>query len=163
MRAELPSAAVTTCAAKQVWASLYHTPWPRGWRCVWRDDFPPEISDALGFCFDERKHIVLNWVLLKADNEPLFNLVHEFMHLRFPRLRHGREFRRILSVTYARLIGDSRPAEMLALRLLGRRFRRGDQRRRVLYARIDELREQIEASHQPTATTPAEARNAAID
>jgi hypothetical protein len=78
---------------------------------VWRDDFPPEIADVMGICRFPTHQIVLNWPLLllkkRTDTtEPFHTLIHEFVHLRYLLLNHGQEFRRLLLLTYGRMVGD---------------------------------------------------------
>lgn len=151
---DLPSAAVTTHAARQVWAHAYHTAWPKGWKVCWRDDFPPRIRHTLGCCAHHGKTVVLNWSTLKNRtdlDQPLSTLIHEFTHLRYPKLLHGKEFERIVMTVYGRLIGNRRVDEMLnqlALRARLRRLQASDRRRLRSAARL--IRE-IQTPCRPSA------------
>jgi hypothetical protein len=106
---EYPSEAVTTAAAQQVWKYVYHEPWPEGWTVRW-----VHLLDPLEFtplpravaAFDEQR-IELSWYALnldaiRNDDEPFDSLVHEFTHLRHPRLLHGRTFDWLCFSTYVR-------------------------------------------------------------
>ncbi|MBV8139206.1 MAG: hypothetical protein JO121_26790 [Deltaproteobacteria bacterium] len=105
---EYPSEMVTTDAARQVWEHLYATPWPEGWTVRWQARWPRKDGKAR-VCHWERKLIELNWCQTGTPGsyDPILCiLLHEFTHLRFPRLCHGKRFTRLVQFTYERLTGE---------------------------------------------------------
>lgn len=98
-----------TPQAKAVWAALYpREPWPSGWRVEWVGF----MRGALGLTVYREKRILLSWGdARRKSNEkgPVGTLLHEFVHVRNKRLRHGEEFRRIENSMRARLGLDPLP------------------------------------------------------
>jgi predicted metal-dependent hydrolase len=113
-----PSEEETTERAKQVWQACYGTPWPDGWRVGWR-----HFKRRYGDCNKHTKLIRLNWLHYHHQlhygwffhKQVLETLVHEFTHLRYPNLKHGPEFRRMILLAYERLVGpdNERLAELI--------------------------------------------------
>jgi hypothetical protein len=93
----------STAAAQQVWSYLFDDdPWPEGWQVGWMDD-----PKGFGCCIWQTKVIALNANLSLQRNEPILaTLVHEFIHLRQPRLLHGKHFKRLVVANYALLLDD---------------------------------------------------------
>ena len=110
-----PSEAFSTAAAKQVWEYVYRELWPDGWRVRWvhRLNPLPFAPMPRGVTRWEEKLIELNWTVLNLDAiafdyEPLDTLLHEFIHVRCPRLLHSKKFTRLkLGPYWGRLMGDS--------------------------------------------------------
>jgi hypothetical protein len=91
-----------TAAAKQVWRAVYpRDPWPAGWRVAWAGFMP----GCAGLCVHDERRIVLSYGDARArTGRVVETLVHEFIHLRAgPALRHGKDFRRLLTAARSRL------------------------------------------------------------
>lgn len=84
-----------TQPARQVWAALFPSePWPKGWRVEWAGF----MRGALGLCIYRERRILLSLGDCrrpKPGRGAVRTLVHEFVHVRCPKLRHGQEFRDI--------------------------------------------------------------------
>ena len=93
-----------TAPAKQVWAALFPgEPWPRGWRVEWAGF----MRGALGLCVYGERRILLSWGDFarprKDGKGPVETLAHEFVHVRCPDLRHGKEFASLEAELHRRL------------------------------------------------------------
>lgn len=88
-----------TRAAQHVWRQVYPgDPWPRGWRVAWAGF----MRGAMGLTYWSERRILLSHG--DARRHPvLLTLVHEFVHVRCPDLRHGAEFRRLVNAAAERL------------------------------------------------------------
>lgn len=79
-------------AARQVWIAAYPgEPWPRGWHVQWVGF----MRGALGLCLWDERRILLSWADANRNRDGygvLGTLLHEFVHVRCPDLRHGPEF-----------------------------------------------------------------------
>lgn len=89
-----------TRIAAHLYLGCFDERMPRGWRV----EFAGFMRGALGLCIPNEKRVLLSFGdFRKACNDPLQTLVHEFIHIRFPSLRHGQEFRRLESHALANL------------------------------------------------------------
>ena len=117
-----------TIPAKQLWAAIYDEPWPKGWRVKWITGFPRDLSNYLsGDCNHRTKRIRLSfhsgmidayiddlvrkrWRVFFGERPPdwrfggpIETLIHEFVHVRRPRLKHGAAFNRLVNNARKRL------------------------------------------------------------
>lgn len=97
-----------TSAAKQVWRHLFpEEPWPSKWQVEWAGF----MRGALGLTLYRRRTILLSYADAKRGTAvrwegvpgAVATLVHEFVHVRCPKMRHGGEFRRIERSLLARI------------------------------------------------------------
>lgn len=110
-----------TPQARQVWGALFPGhPWHKGWSVQWVGF----MRGALGLTLYTRKRILLSYgdhagpvivtrrqvhdsglvSYFKAPRSlPVETLLHEFVHVRCPGLRHGREFRSLVNALRERL------------------------------------------------------------
>jgi hypothetical protein len=91
-----------TGPAREVWAALFPgEPWPKGWKVRWAGF----MRGALGLCIHGEKRILLSYGDHRRPGRhgPVETLVHEFVHLRCPRLRHGQEFRALERALFTRI------------------------------------------------------------
>jgi|SRR5262245_37330508 len=91
-----------TGPAKQVWEACFpgHR-WPSGWRVKWAGF----MRGALGLTIFDSREILLSYADARRMTKPnpahgqargvVAVLIHEFVHVRSPKLRHGAEFRAI--------------------------------------------------------------------
>ena len=98
-----------TRASRQVWAALFPgDPWPPGWRVEWAGF----TRGCYGLTVWSRKMIVLSHG--DHSGRPLTRggrrrpgavetLLHELVHVRCPKLRHGVEFNRLVNALRVRL------------------------------------------------------------
>jgi len=97
-----------TPVARQIYRWLYGDPWPRGWIVRW--SLTGEIARGkmnVGNCDRHDREIALSlYAACCRDGEVLRTLIHEFTHMRWPRLRHGKDFERIVDQGYRRLVGE---------------------------------------------------------
>lgn len=83
-----------TRPARQVWRALYpKEPWPKGWRVEWAGF----MRGAAGLCIYGERRILISYGDAARDRGAfrgaVSTLLHEFLHVRNPRLRHGKDFR----------------------------------------------------------------------
>jgi hypothetical protein len=98
-----------TPLARRIYRLLYREPWPRGWIVRW----VPALDDNVGgVCARNRLEILLSCATAHfRHGEVLRTLIHEFVHMRWPRMRHGRSFERLVEHGYRELVGiDYQPA-----------------------------------------------------
>lgn len=93
-----------TVPARQVWAALFpREPWPPRWRVSWAGF----MRGAFGLTIWREHRILLShgdFARRATRNRgPVDTLLHEFVHVRSPKLRHGREFRAIEQSLRAKL------------------------------------------------------------
>jgi hypothetical protein len=107
-RARVP--AIDMRAVRSWYRQLYGEPWPEGWTVEW----VPFIRGCHGLCLYGKKLIKLSWWDLgPSDRYPkrhpadaVETLIHEIVHMRFGhKLRHGREFTRLVRQAYLRAGG----------------------------------------------------------
>jgi len=75
-----------TKVAAAAWELVFERPWPARWRVLYTSSF----WTTLGETDFARRTIKIS----RKERSPFRTLAHEFVHLRWPRLRHGREFER---------------------------------------------------------------------
>lgn len=81
-----------TAQARQVWAAAYPgQPWPKGWRV----ELVPALGGYLGRCWYGRRLIELSINGERRFGGIIATLIHEFVHVRNRKLRHGPEFYRL--------------------------------------------------------------------
>lgn len=80
-----------TQPARQVWAYCFPGhPWPKGWRVQWVGF----MRGAAGLTvWTEQRVLLSHGDASKKQSDVLGTLLHEFVHIRCPGLRHGPEFR----------------------------------------------------------------------
>jgi hypothetical protein len=98
-----------TLAARQVWATVFPgEPWPKGWRVSWAGF----MRGCDGLTLWRERRIVLSYadhagrVITRSGRRKagaVETLLHEFVHVRSPRLRHGVEFKRLANGLRRRL------------------------------------------------------------
>jgi len=93
-----------TRQAKQVWAAVYPgDPWPKGWRAV----FKSSLTSSYGHCDYRAKTVAL---AKRVRTDVVQTLIHEFVHVRNPGLKHGVTFNRLVRSGAARIgIVDREP------------------------------------------------------
>lgn len=80
-----------TRSARQVWCALFPgEPWPRGWRVEWAGF----MRGVWGLTTYWDRRVLLSYAdALKPGRGAVETLVHEFIHVRNRRLRHGKDFK----------------------------------------------------------------------
>lgn len=89
-----------TVQARILWRAIYHEPWPKGWRVEWAGF----MRNTYGLTLWRSRRIVLSYADARRPKPDRFGgtagvlhvLVHEFTHLRFPGMKHGKEFTRLV-------------------------------------------------------------------
>jgi len=89
-RKRKPAYPPLTAVARRIYRGCFGDPLPTGWRV----EYVGFMRGALGLCIEKEKRVLLSWGDLKRS-DALATLVHEFVHVRVPGLRHGAEFRRL--------------------------------------------------------------------
>ena len=80
-----------TVPARQVWSALFPGhPWPRGWRVQWAGF----MRGCSGLTIYAERRVLLSYGDARRG-DVLGTLLHEFVHVRCPGLRHGAEFRQL--------------------------------------------------------------------
>jgi hypothetical protein len=100
--ASLPALSMTAVA--RWYRGLYGEPWPEGWSVQWERSLGRR---RLGDCHWHWKRIRLSAAAL-ARYQPaqaIETLIHEIVHMRNPKLRHGAEFQRLVRQAYLRAGG----------------------------------------------------------
>lgn len=93
-----------TLQARAIWRHVYPgDPWPRGWKVEWAGF----MRNTVGLTLWESRRILLNYADARRGRNIVCTLVHEFIHVRFPQLRHGKDFERLVQSGCHRL-GDWR-------------------------------------------------------
>lgn len=93
---------------RRLYRQLYDEPWPSGWSVRWVGWMP----NRLGVCDYSDREIRLSYGDLGPGRkhnrcgEGIRVLLHEVVHMRAPKLRHGREFARLVRSAWERLGGD---------------------------------------------------------
>lgn len=121
--------------ARQLWRFTYGERWPKGWRVAWivEKGFPTSQYFA-GVCIYEKKLILIEYMAGLRDSIAdayilgqhwrsffktypeywhfggvIETLLHEFTHMRYPGLRHGKGFNRRLDEAKRRLMRGCAP------------------------------------------------------
>lgn len=85
--------------AREVWKRAFPgEAWPKGWRMEWVGF----MRGAAGLTVWSERRVLLSLGDRKRCN-PIHTLCHEFVHVRFPRLRHGRDFTRLTDAAITRV------------------------------------------------------------
>ena len=87
-----------TAVARQIYRGCFGEPMPKGWRV----EYVGFMRGALGLCVEREQRILVSWGDLKRS-DALETIVHECVHVRHPKLRHGAEFRRLETRAMSRL------------------------------------------------------------
>src|ERR1700722_11960293 len=74
-----------TARAKRIWKILFNTPFPKKWRFIWNFAGAADM-----YC----KQIMLTGEL--DERADIDTLCHEFVHVKFPKRRHGKEFDKLV-------------------------------------------------------------------
>jgi hypothetical protein len=80
--------AVETAKVILLYSLVFGRGWPKGWKIHW---------NVLGCCDEACKTIILNNQTLRE--EP-YTVIHELVHLAYPRLRHGKRFDKLVRSYY---------------------------------------------------------------
>ena len=97
--------------ARFIWKAVHDRPWPTGWKVKWVGF----MRNCWGLTKWGTKEILLSYGDAKrADGHAIDTLLHEFVHVRFPKLRHGREFDRLVAWSKAQLGASHVDAETTA-------------------------------------------------
>lgn len=90
-----------TPTARAIYRFLFGEPWERGWTVYWS----PYIARASAFCVRECRFISISVAdhYYEGGLDLMATLVHELLHVRYPDLRHGRKFNRMVRECCARL------------------------------------------------------------
>jgi hypothetical protein len=88
-----------TATARALYRGCFGEPMPKGWKVEWVGF----MRGVRGLCCYGEKRILLNMGDVRQGNDALRTLVHEFIHVRFRGLRHGKEFRRLQASALANL------------------------------------------------------------
>jgi hypothetical protein len=99
----LPPLSMTAVA--RWYRDLYGEPWPEGWTVQWSRDVGRR---SLGDCYWHLKRIRLSAANLSKYHpaQAIETLIHEIVHMRHPKLRHGVEFQRLVRQAYLRAGGS---------------------------------------------------------
>ena len=95
-----------TKEARQIWDFLFYgSPWPRRLTVRWVRRYKAAYAKAIYPDTDwtRVKEIRLAYNLAKADGNAVATLVHEFIHVRNPRMRHGKAFEKLVTAACGRL------------------------------------------------------------
>jgi hypothetical protein len=89
-----------TPPARQVWRAVYPGErWPVGWRVEWAGF----MRNCGGLTLWHRRLILLNYADCRRITCAVEILVHEFIHMRHRKLRHGMDFRRLENLARRKL------------------------------------------------------------
>lgn len=93
--------------AKQVWRHVYpNDPWPKGLKVYWVQ----WMRGAMGLAEPGRRPTIkLSWADFNGKHtngdgrDVVATLIHEFIHIRHPDLRHGQDFARLQNAAWSRI------------------------------------------------------------
>lgn len=82
--------------------------WPEGWRVFWHRSRSKRVYGTCNFTY---KSILLNVRMAEEHGRVVQTLLHEFVHMMNPKLRHGQKFNDQEHLLYIRFFGANNGLE----------------------------------------------------